>query len=117
MIRSAVGFNKNASLLSGLRGTPNYGQAMAAQSQLSLESETANKKSGMQQKQQQNAREQKHNQQKSQTAGSNMRRDSQHKSHQIKQATAQSKNAADQIFQKRKKFWDDKNSAISALLS
>ena len=67
MTRSAVGFNKNQSLLNGLRGTPNYGEAMAAQAQLSLESETENKKSALKQKQDENARENQRNQQKAKT--------------------------------------------------
>ena len=116
MTRSAVGFNKNQSLLNGLRGTPNYGEAMAAQSQLSLESETENKKSALKQKQDENARENQRNQQKAKTTGANMRRQTQQKSSQINKGKAHSANNAGTLAMNRKKHWDVKNSAIQGLL-
>ena len=116
MTRSAVGFNKNQSLLNGLRGTPNYGEAMAAQAQLSLEPETENKTSALQQKQDENARENQHNQQKAKTTASNMRRGTQRKSHQIKQGKDLTASKAGTLAMNRKKHWDIKNSAIQGLL-
>jgi hypothetical protein len=105
-----------SSWLNGLRGTPNYGEAVAAQSQLSLESETENKKSALKQKQDENARENQFNQQKSKTTASNMRRQTQKKSSQINQAKAHSANNASSLAMNRKKHWDVKSSAIQGLL-
>ena len=45
MYRNAVGFNPSSSMLKGLKGTPNYGKAMAASATMNFEADMENKQS------------------------------------------------------------------------
>ena len=63
MTRNAVGFNGQSSLLEGLKGTPSYGKAMAAQAQLDFSGDMANKQSASKQNQENMMRQQQKNSQ------------------------------------------------------
>lgn len=116
MSRNAVGFNPASSMLSGLRGTPSYGKAMSAASEMALESETANSKQSLEEKQQENKRDNERSGIKSQDRNRGMQRQSQQKKHQMKQASDMSSSRAGTLATNRKKHWDIKNSAIQGLL-
>ena len=116
MSRDAVGFNASSSMLAGLRGTPNYGKAMAAASELALESETANAKQSLEEKTQEDKRDNERSGIKTQDRNRGMQRQSQQKKHQMKQATDHSSTKAGTLAMNRKKHWDIRNSAIQGLL-
>jgi 3'-phosphoadenosine 5'-phosphosulfate (PAPS) 3'-phosphatase len=116
MSRNAVGFNPASSMLSGLRGTPSYGKAMSAASELALETQTANAKQSLEDKTQENQRQDKKAGIYAQNANQGMQRQGKHKQHQMKQATDNSQATAGQLAINRKKHWDMKNSAIQGLL-
>ena len=117
MSRNAVGFNPGQSLLSGLRGTPSYGKAMAATSQLNLEADTENKKSMLKETQQDNQRDQKKNEINAQTGQNNLKRDAQNKQANIGEAKAHGRQQSANLLENRKNHWKDRNTVVNGLLS
>ena len=116
MSRNAVGFNPATSMLSGLRGTPSYGKAMSAASEMALESETANAKQSLEEKQQENKRDNERSGIKAQDRNRGLQRQGQQKKNQMKQAGDMTQSNASTLRMNRKKHWDIKNSAINGLL-
>ena len=68
MYRNAIGFNPQTSMLRGLKGTPNYGKAMAAAATMNFESDVQNKQSMSKQDTQQKQRDMKQDSQNAQKA-------------------------------------------------
>lgn len=116
-MRNAVGFNAGQSMLSGLRGTPNYGKAMAAASQMNLEAQTANSKQNVEDKQAENQRENKESGIKAQNLSQNNQRNQKMKSAQINQGKSLAQNKSGGIHMNRKDSMDTKNTIVNGLLS
>lgn len=116
-MRKAVGFNPGQSMLAGLRGTPAYGKAMSAASQMNLEAQTANSKQMLEEAQQTDQRESKSDGIKAQASSQNRNRLAKKQSNQIDQAKALSGNKAINNHMNRKDSMDTKNTIVNGLLS
>lgn len=115
-MRNAVGFNGQSSLLQGLKGTPNYGKAMAAQAQLDFAGDMANKKSGAKQNQENMMRQQKKDSVNAARAGNKQAyRNNQQKS-QMAQAQTQAQGRSAEIGAKRRMYTQDMTRKKNAIL-
>jgi hypothetical protein len=120
MRRDAVGFNGQSSMLAGLKGTPQYGEALAAQAQLDFAGDAANKQSGAKQNQEDMIRQQKTN---SQNAGKSAARQTYKQKTDQKimgQAQTKASGMSSDIGNKRRMYTQDetrkKNTMLDGLL-
>lgn len=115
-MRNAVGFNGQSSMLQGLKGTPNYGKAMAAQAQLDFAGDMANKQSGAKQNQENMLRQQKKDSLNANKAGFKQQYNQKKQNNQMNQAQSLTQAASNQIGAQRKKYTDEQTAKKNTLL-
>tara|TARA_B100001741_G_C16395189_1_gene524287 strand:- start:182 stop:547 length:366 start_codon:yes stop_codon:yes gene_type:complete len=115
-MRNAVGFNGQSSMLQGLKGTPNYGKAMAAQAQLDFAGDMANKKSGAKQNQENMMRQQKKDSVNAARAGHKQQYKNNQQKSQMAQAQTLSAGRSNEIGAKRRMHTTDMTNKQNALL-
>lgn len=115
-MRNAVGFNGQSSMLQGLKGTPNYGKAMAAQAQLDFAGDMANKQSGSKQNQENMLRQQKKDTLNASKAGHRQQYKHKQQGMQMSQAQTHASGKSNQIGAERRMWSQDETKKKNALL-
>ena len=115
-MRNAVGFNGQSSMLQGLKGTPNYGKAMAAQAQLDFAGDMANKKSGAKQNQENMMRQQKKDSVNAGKAGHRQQYKNKQQNSQMAQAQTLTSGVSNEIGAKRRMYTQDMTKKKNAIL-
>lgn len=115
-MRDAVGFNGQSSMLQGLKGTPNYGKAMAAQAQLDFAGDMTNKQSGAKQNQENMLRQQKKDSLNAGKAGHRQQYKNKQQNSQMSQAQTQASGNSNQIGAARRMYTQDETKKQNALL-
>ena len=115
-MRDAVGFNGQSSMLQGLKGTPNYGKAMAAQAQLNFSGDMANKQSGAKQNQENMMRQQKQDSLNASKANNRQSYKNNQQKTQMSQAQTKASGVSNEIGAKRRMYTQDETRKKNALL-
>jgi len=116
MTRNAVGFNGQGSLLEGLKGTPSYGKAVAAQAQLDFSGDMANKQSASKQNQENMLRQQKKDSLNASKAGNRQQYKNKQQNSQMAQAQTQASGRSNQIGAQRRMWAQDETKKKNAIL-
>ena len=116
MYRNAIGFNTQTSMLQGLKGTPNYGKAMAAAATMNFESDMQNKQSMSKQDTQQKQRDMKKDSQNAQKASNKQQYKNAQQKSQMSQAQTLSSGVSNQIGAERRKYTTDQTNKQNTLL-
>lgn len=103
-------------MLQGLKGTPNYGKAMAAQAQLDFSGDMANKKSGAKQNQENMMRQQKKDSLNAGKAGNRQQYKNKQQNSQMAQAQTLTSGTSNQIGAARRMYTQDETKRQNALL-
>lgn len=115
-MRNAVGFNNQSSMLQGLKGTPNYGKAMAAQAQLDFAGDMANKQSGAKQNQENMMRQQKQDSLNAGKAGHRQQYKNKQQNALMSNAQTAAQNKSSIIGARRRMYTQDQTKKKNALL-
>ena len=116
MTRNAVGFNGQSSMLAGLKGTPNYGKAMAAQAQLDFSGDMANKQSASKQNQESMMRQQKEDSLNAGKAGHRQQYRNKQQNSQMAQGQTHASGKSNQIGARRRMWAQDETKKKNAIL-
>ena len=116
MYRNAIGFNPQTSMLQGLKGTPNYGKAMAASATMNFESDMQNKQSMSKQDTQQKQRDMKQDSQNAQKASNKQQYKNAQQKTQMSQAQTKASGVSNEIGAKRRMYTQDETRKKNALL-
>ena len=116
MYRNAVGFNPSSSILKGLKGTPNYGKAMAAAATMDFEADIQNKQSMSKQDTQQKQLDMKKDQQNAQQRGQSQQYNQNKKKNMMAQAQTHASGKSAEIGAKRRMYTQDETRKKNALL-
>ena len=103
-------------MLQGLKGTPNYGKAMAAQAQLDFAGDMANKQSGSKQYQENMLRQQKQDSQNAAKANNRQQYKNKQQNNQMSQAQTLSSGKSNQIGAQRRMYTQDETRKKNAIL-
>ena len=117
MYRNAVGFNPSSSILKGLKGTPNYGKAMAAAATMDFEADIQNKQSMSKQDTQQKQLDMKKDQQNAQQRGQSQQYNQNKKKNLMQQANIKSQAMSNSIGMDRKDHVAKQNTILNSLTS